>query len=139
MSKASEAIWGTLDQFTKGYLECALWSSVDDKGEPLDKKSGVHDFCTAALRLARKDCAAFQRDNACALDEYCEARAVPHGESAMAYAGHDFWLTRCGHGAGFWDRGLGAVGDALTAAAEAYGDAHVWRGKRGRSLEITAG
>lgn len=30
--------------------------------------------------------------------------------------GHDFWLTRNGHGAGFWDRGLGDAGEALTKA-----------------------
>lgn len=36
--------------------------------------------------------------------------------------GHDFALTRNGHGAGFWDRGYGAVGDRLTEAAQAYGE-----------------
>lgn len=29
-------------------------------------------------------------------------------------AGHDLWLTRCGHGAGFWDRDK-PHGDELTA------------------------
>lgn len=33
--------------------------------------------------------------------------------------GHDFWLTRNGHGVGFWDRGLGDLGDELTKHAEA--------------------
>lgn len=36
-------------------------------------------------------------------------------------AGHDFWLTRNGHGAGFWDRGLGRIGDKLTAIAKSFG------------------
>ena len=30
----------------------------------------------------------------------------------LAQIGHDLWLTRNGHGAGFWDRGLGAQGIA---------------------------
>lgn len=38
-----------------------------------------------------------------------------------SYAGHDFWLTRSGHGAGYWDRGLGELGDRLTEAAKAMG------------------
>lgn len=38
------------------------------------------------------------------------------------HIGHDFWLTSQGHGAGFWDRGLGEVGDALTDSANGYGD-----------------
>lgn len=36
--------------------------------------------------------------------------------------GHDFWLTSQGHGAGFWDRGLGQVGDALTDSVDGYTD-----------------
>lgn len=34
--------------------------------------------------------------------------------------GHDFILTANGHGAGFWDRGLGARGDRLTKASDGY-------------------
>jgi hypothetical protein len=39
--------------------------------------------------------------------------------------GHDLLLTRSGHGAGFWDRGLGELGDRLTSAAKVYGDTSV--------------
>lgn len=41
--------------------------------------------------------------------------------------GYDFILTRNGHGAGFWDRGLGEVGDWLSAMAKPFGtqDAYV--------------
>ncbi len=43
-------------------------------------------------------------------------------DEAESYAGHDFWLTRSGHGAGFWDRGLtGGLGERLTEASKAYG------------------
>ena len=36
--------------------------------------------------------------------------------------GHDLWLTRNRHGAGFWDRGLGELGDQLTATAHQMGE-----------------
>ena len=39
-----------------------------------------------------------------------------------AQAGHDFALTRNGHGAGFWDHGAGEAGDALTESAEWFGE-----------------
>lgn len=42
--------------------------------------------------------------------------------SGAELAGHDFALTRNGHGAGFWDRGLGEVGDKLTDLARSYGE-----------------
>lgn len=38
--------------------------------------------------------------------------------------GHDFALTRNGHGAGFWDRGMGDVGQRLTDASKPYGESN---------------
>ena len=54
----------------------------------------------------------------------------PEGIDA-AQAGHDFWLTRNGHGAGFWDRGLGERGDRLTNAAHVYGACDLYLGDDG--------
>lgn len=42
----------------------------------------------------------------------------------LEQCGHDYILTRNGHGAGFWDRGYGAAGDRLTAAVKVYGEVH---------------
>jgi len=36
--------------------------------------------------------------------------------------GHDLYLTRDHHGVGFWDRGLGELGDYLTSVAHALGE-----------------
>ena len=96
--------------FEKAYVECALWSSTDDDGEPMDKVFSVNNIAPQTLEVMRNDCKDFVRANATLLEgldpEQC---------------GHDFWLTRNGHGAGFWDRGLGDVGDKLTAASKSYG------------------
>jgi hypothetical protein len=43
-----------------------------------------------------------------------------------AQHGHDFFLTRCGHGAGFWDRGYGELGRKLTDASHVYGDVYIY-------------
>ena len=76
------------------------------------------------------DCEAFMDAEMADLLAYCDAmgpwsgtdsRGAIENEPAEARAGHDFWLTRSGHGAGFWDRGLGALGDRLSDAARAYG------------------
>ena len=45
--------------------------------------------------------------------------------------GHDFWLTRCGHGVGFWSRGLGRLGEKLTHLAEQTGDVDLYVGDCG--------
>jgi hypothetical protein len=45
--------------------------------------------------------------------------------------GHDFWLTRNGHGVGFWDRGLGELGDWLTTMSKPYGESTLYVGDDG--------
>lgn len=42
--------------------------------------------------------------------------------------GHDMTLTRSHHGAGFWDRGAGVIGDTLTDWAHSLGELHVFHG-----------
>lgn len=103
-----------LDTFLAAYIECALWSTSDEStpegGEPFDSNYSPEDLAPEALDSMRADCAAFIRDNAKDLEGM-----------APEQAGHDFWLTREGHGAGFWDRGLGERGERLSDAARAYG------------------
>lgn len=97
------------EKFFDAYVACALWSSTDDNGEPLDLYS-ADDIDPKTLEAMRGDCKDFIETNATLLD------GLDAGQS-----GHDFWLTRNGHGAGFWDRGLGEVGDKLTAKCKPYG------------------
>lgn len=42
--------------------------------------------------------------------------------------GHDMTLTRNHHGAGFWDRGAGELGDTLTEWAHSLGELHIFHG-----------
>lgn len=105
----------SLDAFERAFLECALWSSTDETseagGEPLDSHYSIADFEEHALRSLLRDCRDFREANA-------ELLAQAGDDSQN---GHDFWLTRNGHGAGFWDRGYGAIGEALSKASKVYG------------------
>jgi hypothetical protein len=127
-----------LDEFTRAYIECALWSSTDDAGEPLDDTYIEDDIAPAALADMAEDCRQFQADNAELLAQYRDAIDVPHDsmrerrDRAALCAGHDFWLTRNGHGAGFWDRGLGEIGDKLSQAARAWGSSDLYVGDDGK-------
>lgn len=107
---------GTVDTFTRGYLECAEWCGLyeDEQREALEL-SVRPQWTERAIAQAIEDCAAFQADNAADLEGFDASQS-----------GHDFWLTRNRHGAGFWDRGLGAVGQRLTDAAHVYGEVSVW-------------
>lgn len=116
-----------LDAFTTAYLECALWSSNDNSddsgGNPLDDNYGLDDLSLETLQSAIDDCRSFQESEA---DDLAEAGLDDE------QAGHDFWLTRNGHGAGFWDRGLGAVGDRLSKASKPYGSVDLYVGDDGK-------
>ena len=48
-------------------------------------------------------------------------------------AGHDFWLTRNGHGCGFWDGDWPElIGEKLTEASKDFGSFDLYIGVGGR-------
>lgn len=112
-----------IDAFTRAYLECALWTSDPDpqSGEWCESEwwniSAIHP---PDLERAINDCKRFQEENAGTLAEVSDTFHVDDTQH-----GHDFWLTRNGHGAGFWDRGYGDAGDRLTEAAHTFGEVNV--------------
>jgi hypothetical protein len=111
------------DEFESGYLGAAEWlidtdSPAEEGGIDRNKIRGWH---SGALKSTRRDCRDFQKANAADLALYCEISG--RGESS---AGHDFWLSRNGHGAGFFDRGNDPVFDRLQDAARHYGERNVY-------------
>ena len=98
------------DEFTRAFLEAALFSSTDEAdetgGQPLDENYSIEDFDHGSLMRLMEDCAKFQASpewQAALEANACVSGAWRDGYSQEAMGGHDFWLTRCGHGAGFWD------------------------------------
>ena len=112
-------------EFIRGYITAALWSSVDDE-TPLDdaEKYGEDKLAAETVQKMESDCEKFINLNQDDLREYAEQRAIPIGAeyTAEECAGHDFWLTRAGHGVGFWDRGLGELGERLSKASRSFGE-----------------
>lgn len=110
----------------RGYVDCALWSSNndDDEMKPMDAAYGPDDLARPTLSTMRADVADF----IAGAREDVEAFADEYGDERV---GHDFWLTRNGHGAGFWDRGAGELGDRLSAMARSYGESYLYVGDDG--------
>lgn len=119
----SQTIKGVrLDPFTIGFLVAALWSSNDESddngGEPLDANYSIHDFTKEALVDLAADCERFQEENADALS------ATGADDEQL---GHDYWLTRNGHGTGFWDRDYPKTAEKkLTEASERAGEVNLY-------------
>ena len=84
-----------IDLATKSYLEAALWlSPEDDQGNnPCDHIS-ISEIPEDIFLQARKEVFTFLT---LALDSDID-------QLTLSQVGHDLFLTRNGHGSGFWDR-----------------------------------
>ena len=114
-----------LRDMVRAYVNCAIWcghyyESEDDEREginaiPMDEVYLEDDCAFSTWKRAVSDCR-----------EFIEASAhITHDWDASQF-GHDFYLTRCGHGAGFWDRGKGAAGKQLTELCRPYDSADLF-------------
>lgn len=120
-----------VDTVTRHYIIAAIWADSDedqdetptcDPKQELSAREACEAFmlqCEAAGGLFSQAVARFE----------CGYGAHPDAGSAEAAFGHDFWLTRQGHGTGFWDRReLGEpLGSRLTVEAKKAGEAECWQ------------
>jgi len=111
--------------FTSQYIATMLWSENDEDDNPLDENYSIDDLAPYTLQQIIADCRKFQEANA----KYITDNNVlsSYSSDTNALAGHNFWLTRNSHGAGFWDgdwREVAAI--ALTDSAKSFGESHVF-------------
>lgn len=113
----------SISNMARHYLIAALWTGTDDEGEPLDKEYDLSDCAEELLVRAEEDCESFLR----------MAYTLDHSDWSFEQLGHDFLLTRCGHGCGFWDRDLGSefIRERLTEIAHSFGSFDIYVGDDG--------
>ena len=114
------------DDFVDAYFEAVYFTDTGEEDQP----SVDVVLATETYREGVADCRAFV-----ALATQAGALDITDLRQ-MTMAGHDFWLTRNGHGTGFWDRtddvyGPGN-GEVLTQLAEKAGTAETYEGDDGR-------
>lgn len=124
-----------IDEFTKHYLVAALWSSTYSKEDdmegnnpkPIDDDYDVDDVEPESVASARSDVVDFVQACTRLGINLKDTDTFHRNEewSVVAQHGHDLWLTRAGHGCGFWDRGYGEVGDKLTEVCKAMGEQYI--------------
>jgi hypothetical protein len=118
-------------EFFDAYITTALWSSTDDDGNPLDADYGREDLAPATLEAMKKDCDTFyEKAGDFFYEEYCLKYGPDFGIDGRA--GHDFWLTRNGHGAGFWDSDWNEeAGKVLTELSKTFREVDLYIGDDG--------
>ncbi len=113
-------------EVTNSYLETALWSSYDYSGpdenddRPFDEDYDYTDFSDEARTAAYADCKRFMEclentilDDDDEAADYADLWEAADHLQGFERIGHDFWLTRNGHGAGFWDGDYSIYGDRI--------------------------
>jgi hypothetical protein len=117
-----------IDKMVTHYAAAALWSSDDYEGNPLDDNYSISDISEKTLGKMRSDLKKFVSENADAIEK------SGLSDEQVAY---DFWLTRNGHGAGFFDRGLDQeIEDQLTKSAKSFKGVYLEVSDNGEVYEI---
>lgn len=149
------------DSFTRGYIVAALWSTTGpafgtcpccgEENKLLDKWPS--DEFERQERCSGPECGTRETAHEPALDEnYSWTDIAPECLQAMLddcakfqaeqdlsgypseQAGHDFWLTRAGHGCGFWENDFGTEEqcDKLTEVCKQMGEFYLYPGDDGK-------
>lgn len=158
---AAPDIWRELDDFTRAYIEAAMWTLTDtwrecpecgyitrdddartcpecanaDGERELELHDGEDRDDLGASDIAPEAIEAARRDCIAFQQQFRLLLDDAENETGRddASHGHDFWLTRNDYGAGFWDRGYSdALGDALTEGAKGFGEVDWYVGDDGR-------
>lgn len=119
----------TTDQITdivNAFIEAELWVGMahtrdsDPDTFPADDyvdRDDLPQSVTGEMEAMARDFVALVESD---VSETHVAQYVEAVGGDVSHFGHDFALTRQGHGAGFWDRGAGEAGDTLTHWAHTY-------------------
>lgn len=115
----------SIDAFLKQYLETALWSSIDENEYYFDSNYTIDDFSDEAMNRAMKDCALFIKKAKDLLNDDDEKN------------GHNFWLSRNGHGAGFFDEDTydSNTRKALQELSKEFGECYLFENNNKIDLE----
>lgn len=94
----NKKIKAMITPFVLSYLHTAQWVTCDSN-------EGKHGFTNKSKEIAFNDCKIFV-DKVFSEFTNEEAQRILNyeGNDVSILAGHDFFLTRNGHGAGFWDK-----------------------------------
>lgn len=111
-----------LEKFTQAFITVLLWLESDDEGDSLSDFYDESDLSEELKEKIQKDCKQFFNEN---------YEIMVNASRDFPQHGHDFYLTRNGHGAGFWDRGYGNLGEILTEKCKSYGEINAYVGDDG--------
>ena len=116
-----------LKEFTSAYIEALYFTDIDNPDQ--SDIEGDSELAPDTLLDIQADCRSFWRRFGCYITTETCSDAF---RDSVTQAGHDFHMTRNGHGVGFWeDEWPGAYREMLTNGANGYGPFEVYQGDDG--------
>lgn len=107
-------------QIKAGYIECMIWADSPTDEDSIEIE--YDDISDSLNNIIVDDIEKFVSLADKLINEVLEVDGYN-----LENVGHDFWLTRNGHGAGFWDGDLpNELGDKLTTIAESFKTFNLW-------------
>lgn len=97
----------------ESYLTTVLWCENDDEGQQLEANYGIVDIDKESFTEAEKELSLFLK-----IVDVLELGS----ENSTNQIVHDFYLTKNGHGAGFFDGDYPETGEMLGKIAIAFGE-----------------
>ncbi len=116
-----------VNEVTNQYIETAIWADLPEDSE-LDSSHVTGESWSNARASVELFLDSIEED----LEEYLEL-------SDAGQLGHDFWLTRNGHGAGFWDREnlTEELKNSLTDHAKSLSEVNLFACEESETIEIS--
>lgn len=106
-----------------GAVEACLWSTMPTPAnEDVEMPEPADQYAITEQEMGKLRATLSYHMSDWFVENYATLGQVTDEDYTWENVGHDFWLTSQGHGAGFWDRGLGEVGDTLTDSVDGYTD-----------------
>lgn len=124
------------EKFLKGYILAALDLMEDEEDDPDAEEKNtrnvtVDDIAPSTLKAIKADCDKFFNENKDDVTD--DDKILRRSDSVEESAGHDFFLTRHGHGAGFWDGDWEKdTGERLTEASKQFRESDWYVGDDGK-------
>jgi len=110
------------DEFVEAFLACGLWTHNELDGFK------IHDIHEGDIDWILNECNDFQFKAEQIIRQYAPSLVVDETQ-----LGHDFLLTRNGHGAGFWDGDWpDPLGNHLTTLSKRFCEIYFYKGDDGK-------
>lgn len=120
----------------RGYRTAAEFTDTGEEGQP----EAGNEWSDESAQKADIEVETFADQNIVAITSalrwHTENSDILHAGQVAGYVGHDLWMTRNGHGVGFWDRPEiygEAMAAKLTEACLAIGGRGLYLGDDGKT------